>query len=112
MNQPTPFEVDKALAERITRKKTKTSGGLLTLDYESHGTASKFKEPGTLWRASVRPRPGDPPRVFLIFTPCPGNSRNTAKALLGRHLRKEILGVRLASVEEIAGGELKARSQA
>lgn len=104
---------DTALGFLVSKRSTSTDGGVLTLDFWQHGTKSKAGEPGTMWKATVRPDLQKAARrVFYIFTPCPGNSRNTAKALLGRHLRKETLGVRKATVREIEGGELKAASNA
>jgi hypothetical protein len=110
MSEPTQYELDKALADKLARRTVKTTGGgLVTILWHAHGSESSYKRAGTLWRAIINKGPR---REFAIFTPAPKNNRGTGKALLVRHLRKETLGLSGAVVEEIAQGETLARSKA
>jgi hypothetical protein len=84
------FQSDSDLAFVIGKPSVSTLGPLLKIEWAAHGSESN-KQPGTLWKATIKPpRHFDPKaRSFEIFTPSPYNSRQAAKTLLVRHLKRE-----------------------
>lgn len=86
---------NKALAARLRRSR-KVNTSLVDIEWHAGGVASG-KGPGTIYKATIKLKEGC--KVFLIYVPCPKNSRQTALAVLCRHLDGLTLGVPHATVE-------------
>ena len=95
--QPVNLTLDqrKALAARLRASK-KVNTSLVDIEWHEGGMTNN-KRPGTVYKATVKLTEG--PVEWLVFLPAPRNCRQTALAVLCRHLECLTLGIKDAIVK-------------